>query len=142
MPNAHIVVAEQDGALTEFVKLSGLAVWARLLQQVLVGLEQAYQRYGLLNIVNTAQQALSGPGLLVIAWLADGIIANPGASHTRALIWALFAIPPLAAFVLGLLNGYHPLRAVVLACAALVMIGVWYAVLILPAASRGGRARR
>jgi hypothetical protein len=42
------------------------------------------------------------PGLLVITWLADGVVANPGASHSRALIWALFAIPPLAAFVLGL----------------------------------------
>jgi hypothetical protein len=75
------------------------------------------------------------PGLLVITWLADGVVANPGASHSRALIGALFAIPPLAAFVLGLLNGYHPLRAVVLAGAALVMIGIWYAVLILPAAA-------
>jgi hypothetical protein len=75
------------------------------------------------------------PGLLVIAWLADGVVANPGASHSHTLIWALFAIPPLAGFVLGLLNGYRPLRAVVLAAAALVMIAVWYAVLILPAAA-------
>jgi hypothetical protein len=75
------------------------------------------------------------PGLLVIAWLADGIVANPGGSHSRPVIWGLFAIPPLAALVLGLLNGYRPLRAVALAGAALVMIGVWYAVLILPAAA-------
>jgi hypothetical protein len=47
----------------------------------------------------------------------------------------VFAIPPLAAFVLGLLNGYHLLRAVALAGGALVMIGVWYAVLFLPAAA-------
>jgi hypothetical protein len=74
------------------------------------------------------------PGLLVIAVLVDGI-ANPGVSHNRALVWALFAIPPLAAFVLGVLNGYSSLRAVVLAGAALVMIGVWYALLFLPAAA-------
>lgn len=74
------------------------------------------------------------PGLLVIAVLADGI-ANPGVSHSRALVWTLFAIPPLAAFALGLLNGYRPLRAVMLAGAALVMIVVWYALLFLPAAA-------
>jgi hypothetical protein len=74
------------------------------------------------------------PGLLVLAVLADGI-TSPGVSHSRALVWALFAIPPVAGFVLGLLNGYRPLRAVVLAGAALLMIGVWYAVLFLPAAA-------
>jgi hypothetical protein len=74
------------------------------------------------------------PGLLVIAWLADGI-ANPGVSHSRALIWTLFAIPPVAAFVLGYLNGYRLFRAVALAVAAVFMIGVWYAVLFLPAAA-------
>jgi hypothetical protein len=73
------------------------------------------------------------PGLLVIAVFADGI-ANPGVSHSRALIWTLFGTPPLTALVLGTLNGYGPLRVVMLAVAALVMIGVWYAVLFLPAA--------
>jgi hypothetical protein len=58
------------------------------------------------------------PGLLVIAVLADGI-ANPGVSHSRALVWTRFAVPPVAALVLGLLNGYRPLRAIVLAVAAL-----------------------
>ncbi len=76
------------------------------------------------------------PGLLVIAVLADGI-ANPGVSHSHALVWTLFAIPPLAAFVVGFLNGYSLLRAVALAGAALVMIGVWYALLFLPAAAIG-----
>jgi len=74
------------------------------------------------------------PGLVVIAVFADGI-ANPGESHSRALIWTLFAIPPVAALVLGFFNGYRPLRVVVLAVGALVMIGVWYAVLLLPAAA-------
>jgi len=74
------------------------------------------------------------PGLLVIAVLADGV-ANPGVSYSRALVWSLFSIPPLAAFVLGWLNGYRPLRAAALASAALLMIGVWYAVLFLPAAA-------
>lgn len=74
------------------------------------------------------------PGLLVIAMLADGI-ANPGVTHRRVLVWAFFAVPPVAAFVLGLLNGYSVFRAVMLAGAALVMFGVWYALLVLPAAA-------
>ena len=74
------------------------------------------------------------PGLLVIAMLADGI-ANPGVSYRRVVVWAFFAVSPVAAFVLGLLNGYSLLRAVVLAGAALVMFGVWYALLVLPAAA-------
>jgi hypothetical protein len=74
------------------------------------------------------------PGLLVLAVLADGI-ANPGASHSRALVWTLFSIPPLAGLLLGCLNGYRLLRAIALGVAALVMVGVWYAVLFLPAAA-------
>ena len=58
--------------------------------------------------------------------------AERGDDHS---VWTLFAVPPVAALVLGLLNGYRPLRAIVLAVAALVMIGVWYALLFLPAAA-------
>jgi hypothetical protein len=74
------------------------------------------------------------PVLLVVAVFVDGM-TNPGVSHGRVLVWTVFSIPPLAAFVLGLLNGYRLLQAVVFAAAALLMIGVWYAVLFLPAAA-------
>jgi O-antigen/teichoic acid export membrane protein len=50
-------------------RIGGLVVWARLLQQVLVAVEQAHQRYGVMNIVNTVQATLSSLGLLVVAWL-------------------------------------------------------------------------
>jgi O-antigen/teichoic acid export membrane protein len=66
--------AERE-VMARALKLSGLAVWARLLQQVLIGLEQAYQRYGVLNIINTLQQAFSGPGLLLIAVSGGRIVA-------------------------------------------------------------------
>jgi hypothetical protein len=74
------------------------------------------------------------PGLLVVAMFADGI-ANPGVVHRRVVVWAFFTVAPVAALVLGLLNGYSLLRAVMLASAALVMFGVWYALLVLPAAT-------
>src|SRR6266699_1267709 len=71
----HKLGPPEQKVMATALKLSGLVVWARLLQQVLVGLEQAYQRYGLLNIVNTLQQALSGPGLLLIAVMGGRIVA-------------------------------------------------------------------
>lgn len=74
------------------------------------------------------------PALVVIAVLADGI-ANPGVSHSRALVLIVLSIPPATAVVLGRLNGYSVLRTVVMAGAALLMIGAWYAVLFLPAAA-------
>ena len=74
------------------------------------------------------------PALVVLAVFADGI-TNPGVSRDRLLVWTVISIPPLAAFVLGLLTGYRVLRAVALAGASLLMIGVWYAVLLLPGSS-------
>lgn len=61
-PAQHIVAVQA-------LQLGGLVVWARLLQQVLVGIEQAYQRYGVLNLINTLQVGLSTLGMLVVAWL-------------------------------------------------------------------------
>lgn len=59
----------QQLAAVEALRIGGLAVWAKLLQQVLIGLEQAYQRYGLLNLLNTAQWLLLSLGLFAVAWL-------------------------------------------------------------------------
>ncbi|WP_414585496.1 oligosaccharide flippase family protein [Scytonema sp. PCC 10023] len=57
------------------LKIGGLAVWARLLQQVLIGVEQAYQRYGLLNILNTMQWVLISLGLFSVAWQGGRTVA-------------------------------------------------------------------
>jgi len=76
------------------------------------------------------------PALAVIIALFDGI-SNPGVTHGRWLVWAFFATPPLAAFALGWFNSYRyrVLKATALAAAALLMVGVWYAILFLPAAA-------
>jgi O-antigen/teichoic acid export membrane protein len=49
-------------------QMGALAVWARLVQQVLVGVEQAYQRYDLVNIIGTMQSLLISIGMLSISY--------------------------------------------------------------------------
>lgn len=49
-------------------QIGALVVWARLVQQVLVGVEQAYQRYDLVNIIGTMQSLLTNIGMLSIVW--------------------------------------------------------------------------
>jgi hypothetical protein len=73
------------------------------------------------------------PGLVVVLVLAVGI-AHPGVSYSHTLVLTVFLIPPVAAFVLEWFNDRSLLRAVVFSGGALLMIGVWYALLILPAA--------
>ena len=57
------------------LQIGGLVVWARLLQQVLVGVEQGYQSYGLMNLLNTMQSLLLSLGTLAVAWLGGRTVA-------------------------------------------------------------------
>jgi O-antigen/teichoic acid export membrane protein len=50
------------------LQIGGIVVWTKLFQQVLIGIEQAYQRYDLLNLLNTFQSLLTGLGMLVVVW--------------------------------------------------------------------------
>ncbi len=74
------------------------------------------------------------PGFVVIVVLAVGI-ATPTVSYSHALLFLAFSIPPVAAFLLAWFNDRNLIRAIVFSGAALLMIGVWYALLILPAAA-------
>lgn len=56
-------------------QIGGLVIWARLLQQILVSVEQAFQRYGIINTVNTVQSFLSQLGLVAVAWLGGRTLA-------------------------------------------------------------------
>jgi len=49
------------------LQVSGLVVWTRLVQQGVVGLAQAFQYYGGLNLLNTLQVTLTSLGLIGIA---------------------------------------------------------------------------
>ncbi|MFL5828665.1 MAG: hypothetical protein ACJ76X_02000 [Solirubrobacteraceae bacterium] len=74
------------------------------------------------------------PGAVVVIVLAVGI-ATPAVSYSHVLLLVVFSIPSVAAFVLARLNGRNLVRAIVLSVGALLMVGVWYALLILPAAA-------
>lgn len=63
------------------IKIGGLVVWAQLLQRVLVGIEQAYQKYGVMNVINTLQVILINLGMLFVAW--------SGGKTTELVEWQL-----------------------------------------------------
>ena len=56
------------------LQIGTIVVWTKLLQQVLVGIEQAYQRYDLLNLLNTFQSLLTGIGMIATAFLGGHTI--------------------------------------------------------------------
>jgi len=57
------------------IQIGGLVVAARLFQMVLVGIEQAYQRYDLMNMLNTSQSVVLSLGMLVVAWQGGRTVA-------------------------------------------------------------------
>lgn len=65
----------QQSTAIQALQMSGLVIWSRLLQQVLIGVEQAYQRYGLLNILNTIQWVLTSLGIWIVAYQGGQIVA-------------------------------------------------------------------
>lgn len=65
---------EQRLAVVKTLQLGALVVWTRLLQQVVCGIEQAYQKYAVMNLLVMLQSLLSNLGLLLIAWLGGRTI--------------------------------------------------------------------
>lgn len=57
----------QHTAVVHALQLGSLVVWSRLLQHILIGVEQAYQNYGLINILNTIQYFSLSLGLIGVA---------------------------------------------------------------------------
>jgi O-antigen/teichoic acid export membrane protein len=58
---------EQQLKVTHAIQIGGLVVAARLLQQILIGVEQAHQRYDLMNVLNTMQCILLSVGMFAVA---------------------------------------------------------------------------
>lgn len=69
------ISAEQRSELAQTLAIGSVVIWARLLQQILIGLKQAYQRFGLINLLQTSQTAALTMGWLMIAW-GGGSITN------------------------------------------------------------------
>jgi O-antigen/teichoic acid export membrane protein len=69
------LATEQRLAAVQVLQIAGVVVWTRLLQQIIVGIEQAYQRYGVMNLLITLQSVLNNLGLLIVAWLGGKSLA-------------------------------------------------------------------
>jgi O-antigen/teichoic acid export membrane protein len=63
------LTTQQNLTAISALKFGAFALFAKLLQQTMVGIEQAYQKYGLMNLVNTLQSSSTNLGLLGIAYL-------------------------------------------------------------------------
>jgi O-antigen/teichoic acid export membrane protein len=59
----------QQLKVIQAIRIGGLVVAARLLQQILIGVEQAHQRYDLMNVLNTMQSVLLNVGMLIVVSL-------------------------------------------------------------------------
>lgn len=65
----------QQIAAARALRIGVVVVWSDLLRRVFVGIEQAYQRYDLINLLVTGQAIISSLGLLLIAMLGGDTIA-------------------------------------------------------------------
>jgi O-antigen/teichoic acid export membrane protein len=57
----------QSSDLLLALQIGSLLIWFRLIQQVLIGVEQAYQRYDLINIIGTFSSVLTSLGMITIS---------------------------------------------------------------------------
>lgn len=75
---ASIFPALEDAQRQQLIQSMGsvaVLVWVRLVQQTLVGIEQAYQRYDWLNALNTIQVLISTLGMFGVVWLGGRTVA-------------------------------------------------------------------
>ncbi|PSB04099.1 oligosaccharide flippase family protein [Merismopedia glauca] len=68
------------------LKWGALFIWAKLWQQVMVGVEQAHKRYDWLNVLNTLQIVASTIGMVAIASGGGKIVALMQWQATTALV--------------------------------------------------------
>lgn len=66
--------AQRSVAVQAF-QLGGWVVWARLMQQIMIGILQAHRRYGMTNAITTSQAMLLTLGLVVVAWQGGRVVA-------------------------------------------------------------------
>lgn len=63
-----LLLPDRVQSITQTLRLGGLLVFLRIFQQNLVGLQQAYQKYASLNILETTQIIFTNLGILAIAY--------------------------------------------------------------------------
>jgi O-antigen/teichoic acid export membrane protein len=84
--------------LTKALQIGALLVWSRILQSVLIGVEQAYRRYGSSNLLVSLQSVIGNLGMIPVVWaggrvfalMAWQVVATAGISVAHAwLVWTL-----------------------------------------------------
>jgi O-antigen/teichoic acid export membrane protein len=65
---------EQRAAVSTAIQIGAFSIWFRLLQQILIGVKQAYQRYGIINLLVTLQAVTLNMGFIVLAARGGGIV--------------------------------------------------------------------
>lgn len=61
--------------LAKALQVGGILVWSRILQSVLIGVEQAYRRYGAANLLIILQSVLANLGMIPVAWRGGRVVA-------------------------------------------------------------------
>jgi len=68
----------QRATVARSLRLGGLFIAAKLLQQITIAVGQAHRRYGVLNSLATAQAALLSLGSIVVAWRGGTVVSIMG----------------------------------------------------------------
>ncbi len=83
------------------LRIAGLAVFAYIIQRTLIGIEQAFDQYGVINALDISQSLIGNVGLVAVAWVGGRTIAM--------MKWQLFVWTVLlgahCVFVFRLLRG-------------------------------------
>ncbi len=74
-PFFYELTLEESSTFRRALQISGIVSWARIVQQVMIGIEQAYQKYALINYLATIQSVLMTLGLLIVAHFGGRSIA-------------------------------------------------------------------
>lgn len=94
----------QRDVVTQSLRIAAIIIWFRLLQQIMVGVLQAFGRYGALNVIVTLQALLINLGMVAIAWSGGRTIWLIG---WQALVGACCTIAN-AAICIHLLRSWQP----------------------------------
>lgn len=74
-PLAHLAAnldPEQQVRATYIIRLGAFVVWVAMVQRVLIGIQQAFQRYDLLNLIASTQALLAYLSMLAVAFAGGG----------------------------------------------------------------------
>ncbi|PAX53160.1 oligosaccharide flippase family protein [Brunnivagina elsteri] len=66
---------EQLAIALPALRYGGFIIWARLLQQIFIAIEQSYQQYALMNFLNTVQTGFTNVGMIAVAWFGGTTLA-------------------------------------------------------------------